>query len=206
MGNKRAPLEPEKIYHYYHHAIGNDNLFFQQRNYGYFLEKYAEHLHNIFETYCYCLLPNHFHFLVKVRTFSELEQPLMHLNKSKMRLSDKLAHKVGTFQNAYAKAICKQESRRGSLFIQSFGRKEVATPNYLNNVVHYIHKNAVHHKIVKDIDDWPHTSYHSYLSSKNSKLSREKIIDDFGNQADFTDYHKNMPIDESLVLEMEDFF
>jgi len=203
MGNNRTPLEPEKIYHYYHHAVEKDNLFFQPRNYAYFLQKYAEHLHSIFETYCYCLLPNHFHFLVKVRTLAELEVPLPHLNNPKMTLSDKLAHKVGSFQNAYAKAISKQENRRGALFIQSFGRKEITTPNYLRNVVHYIHKNAVHHSIV--IDDWPHTSYHAYLSNISSKLNREQVLDEFGNHAHFINYHKNMPIDSSLILDMEDF-
>ncbi len=206
MGNNRVPLEPEKIYHYYHHAVGNDNLFFQERNYTYFLQKYAEHLHGIFETYCYCLLPNHFHFLVKVRQLSELEQPLLHLNQSKMRLSDKLAHKVGSFQSAYAKAISKQEDRRGALFVQSFGRKEITTPNYFRRAVHYIHKNAVHHGIVRDMGDWPHTSYHSYLSSKHSRLKREQVMDEFGGQRCFIDYHKHVPVDTSLALEMEDFF
>ena len=206
MGNKRIPLTPEKVYHYYQHAVGNDNLFFQQCNYDYFLKKYGEHLHDIFETYCYCLLPNHFHFLVRVRPLTELEKPLQHLNRSKMSLSDKLAHKVGSFQNAYAKAINKQEGRRGALFMQSFGRKEITTPNYLYNVVHYIHKNAVHHGLVSNIEDWPHTSYHAYWANKRSRLHRQPVMDTFGSQAYFIESHKNRPIDERLILEMEDFF
>ena len=35
----KEPIEPECYYHFYNHATGNDNLFREEENYRYFLEK-----------------------------------------------------------------------------------------------------------------------------------------------------------------------
>jgi putative transposase len=72
MGFNRILLEPGEIYHLYNHAVGDDNLFRQEENYHYFLQKYAELLTPIFDTYAYCLLPNHFHLLIHVKDLPSL--------------------------------------------------------------------------------------------------------------------------------------
>ena len=56
------------MYHIYNHANGNDNLFRNEENYAYFLKRYAYFIHPIAKTYAYCLMPNHFHLLVKIRS------------------------------------------------------------------------------------------------------------------------------------------
>lgn len=38
-----------------------------ERNYRYFLQLYARHIEPVAETLAYCLLPNHFHLLIRVR-------------------------------------------------------------------------------------------------------------------------------------------
>ncbi len=62
------PLKPNEMYHIYNHANGNDNLFRNEENYAYFLKRYAYFIHPIAKTYAYCLMPNHFHLLVKIRS------------------------------------------------------------------------------------------------------------------------------------------
>ena len=62
----------EKYYHIYNHANGNENLFREQKNYEYFLEKYKQHISPIAETIVWCLMPNHFHLLVKIKTEEEI--------------------------------------------------------------------------------------------------------------------------------------
>src|SRR5690554_6121754 len=62
----------EKYYHIYNHANGNENLFREQKNYEYFLEKYKQHINPIAETIAWCLMPNHFHLLVKIKTEEEI--------------------------------------------------------------------------------------------------------------------------------------
>lgn len=61
-------LLPETVYHNYNHANGSEDLFRKDENYRYFLQKYSEYIYPIAETYAYCLMPNHFHLMVKVRS------------------------------------------------------------------------------------------------------------------------------------------
>lgn len=74
-------LEPNKFYHIYNHAIGDDNLFRNNQNYLYFLKRYADFIHPIAKTYAYCLMPNHFHLLVKIRTEVEIVEAFPKLRK-----------------------------------------------------------------------------------------------------------------------------
>lgn len=211
MGNNRQALVPDRMYHLYHHANGAENLFRTNENYRYFLQRYAEYVSLIAETFSYCLLPNHYHFLIRLRSEDEILNHLdpKNLKRKQWKLEDTpistiLANQIGTFQNAYAKTFNKQYERVGRLFRQSFGRKEIKTDDYFTNVIHYIHANAVHHGFVKNILDWDHTSSHSFLTHKTSKLMREEVFDWFGGKEQFIVQHKRN-IDEHLALEMEDF-
>jgi len=55
------------FYHIYNRGNNRENIFFEENNYYYFLEKYDKYLTNYLETFAYCLLPNHFHLLVRVK-------------------------------------------------------------------------------------------------------------------------------------------
>ena len=70
---KRIPLEYGKYYHIYNRGNNRENIFFEDRNYHYFLKLYAKHVEPVADTYAYCLLYNHFHFLVRIKTVEEQE-------------------------------------------------------------------------------------------------------------------------------------
>ena len=40
----------------------------------YFMEKYADYIHPIAETYAYCLMPNHFHLVIRIRKREVIEE------------------------------------------------------------------------------------------------------------------------------------
>lgn len=65
-------LQPESVYHIFNHANGNENLFQEDENYRYFLKKYFEYIEPIVKTYAYCLMPNHFHLMIRVRGKEEI--------------------------------------------------------------------------------------------------------------------------------------
>jgi putative transposase len=116
-----------------------------------------------------------------------------------------LAHRFGSFQNAFAKAFNKRYERMGPLFMPSFGRKIVAEDKYFTNVIRYIHFNPVYHGIVQDIRDWRYTSYHAYLSSRESYLARNEVVNYFGNLGHFKAFHRETQPTE-LHLELTDFY
>ncbi|MEX2592037.1 MAG: transposase, partial [Anditalea sp.] len=60
-------MEPGQTYHIYNHANGTENIFREEENYRYFLRQYEKYLGPVVNTFAYCLMPNHFHMLVRVR-------------------------------------------------------------------------------------------------------------------------------------------
>ncbi len=67
VNDTRLPLEPEGWFHIYNRGNEERLIFFQPENHRYFLEKYAVYMSAYWETYAYCLLPNHFHLAVQVK-------------------------------------------------------------------------------------------------------------------------------------------
>jgi putative transposase len=73
MKNYEIPLLPEKYYPVYNHANGSDNLFLTSENYRYFLQRFASFINPIADIYAYCLMPNHIHFLIRIKSESDLQ-------------------------------------------------------------------------------------------------------------------------------------
>ena len=71
--NKSTIMQPSKSYHLYTHANGFENLFQSEENYRYFLLRYEHFIPAVADTLAYCLMPNHIHFLIRVKTEAEIE-------------------------------------------------------------------------------------------------------------------------------------
>ena len=158
MSNTKAILSSDSIYHIYNRANGNELLFKTEDNYRYFLQKYDSYISLIAETYCYFLMPNHFHFLVRIKGENDLTENF----KDKIRkdnhkdqtgfknLSGLVSRQFSNLFNAYSKAFNKQQNRKGSLFIRPFKRKQVTDEQYLKKLVLYIHYNPVEAGLAKN--------------------------------------------------------
>ena len=70
----KIPLKPELYYHIYNHANGKENLFVNDGNYYFFLRRYAHFINPIADTFAYCLMPNHFHLAVRIKSEEEIRQ------------------------------------------------------------------------------------------------------------------------------------
>ena len=66
-----APLEHGQYYHIYNRGNNRENIFVENRNYRHFLKLYAKHITPVADTYAYCLLRNHYHFLVRIKGVAE---------------------------------------------------------------------------------------------------------------------------------------
>ncbi len=191
MSTKPPPLQFDTCYHIYSRGINRENVFFEERNYAYFLERYAHHLTHYFDTYAYCLLPNHFHFLVRVKAFEEIDACTVVMTTP--------SQKFANFLNAYAKAINKSYDRTGSLFQQRFPRKRVHSEAYFTHLIAYIHRNPQEHGIAEDFRDWPHTSYAELLSSDQTMLHRQQVLgwfapeDPAAARDSFLGFHEQQP-------------
>jgi putative transposase len=205
MKKHTEPLQPEKIYHIYNRGINGENIFKEERNYRYFLEKYAKCVSPIADTYAYCLLKNHFHLAVKIKSEQEIID--FYLAKKGIKNDDTNVGEVSigvnippvsqiinqqfaVLFNGYAQAINKAYNRTGGLFEQSFRRIMVDTDAYFTELIYYIHHNPEKHGFVTDFRDYPHSSYHSHLSMASTKLKRDEVINWFGNKNEFRKFHE----------------
>lgn len=117
-------LEPNAIYHIYNRGINGENIFKEEKNYLYFLQRYGHHIAPIAETYAYCLLKNHFYIALKIKGIEEIE---VFYNKfpEKINLppvSRIISHQFASLFNGYAQAINKSYNRTGGLFEEPFRR------------------------------------------------------------------------------------
>ncbi|AFU67333.1 hypothetical protein P700755_000294 [Psychroflexus torquis ATCC 700755] len=201
MSNTKAILSSDRIYHIYNRANGNELLFKTEDNYRYFLQKYDSYISLIADKYCYCLMPNHFHFLVKVKGENDLTENLRdkirkdnHKDQTGfINLSGLVSCQFSNLFNAYSKAFNKQQNRKGSLFIRPFKRKQVTDEQYLKKLVHYIHYNPVEAGLAKNPEYWKFSSYKSFVSKQTTKLKRADVISWFDDLDNFIYCHQHPP-------------
>jgi REP-associated tyrosine transposase len=178
LTNTEVYLEPSSYYHIYNRAVGSDKLFHSEKNYLYFLKKYNAYISPIAERFAYCLIPNHFHFLIRIKDDPEIDTFFNAKRTLSNSKSQYISKQFSNFFNGYSQAINKQQSRHGSLLSRPFKRKHVNSLDYLRNVILYIHLNPVNHKLVQRAGDWTYSSYNTYIIGEDSEFKR-KVIDWF---------------------------
>ena len=179
---KHQPFEAAHFYHVFNRGNNKENIFKTEDNYVYFLNLVKKYLLPICDIYCYCLLPNHFHFILKIKDFEELPEKFK-------RGKTKLHQPFSNLFNAYTKAINKKHQRTGSLFQEHLKRIQISNEEYLRNLIVYVNTNSTHHNILS-FENYKFSSYQSLLSSKPSLLKRATVIHLFDDVDNFIVVHK----------------
>jgi len=205
-----SPLEYDTCYHIYNRGNNRENIFVQERNYHHFLKPYARYVDPVADTLAFCLLKNHFHLLVRIKSEEEIIKTLKvslptdmnskqrisldpHTRQTKKTLESNYPSKrFSDFFNAYAKAMNAALGRTGSLFQQPFGRVRVDSERQFWNVIAYIHQNPQKHKFVDDFREWCWSSYRIMLSDKPTLLQRAEVLEWFGGKQQYLERHAEM--------------
>ena len=170
------PLIPDTSYHIFNHANGFENVFRQPDNFRYFLEKYRLYISHIAETYAYCLMPNHFHLVVRIRKHAAIEELIRNKNKTtnsnnnnnnfskvsnfgKVEIEKYLSKQFANLFSCYTQSFNKVYQRMGSLFIKNFKREPIHDKTHFLNAVIYTHRNPIHHGFRIGYDEWEYCSY-----------------------------------------------
>ena len=197
MKKNQQDLEKDKFYHVYNRGNNSCLLFYNEKNYEFFLRRFDLYLSDYIEAYAFCLLPNHFHFLIRVK-----EYELVRENGKKMNVSQAF-HRLFT---SFAKAINKQENRQGSLFENPFKRKEVTDASYVTNLIFYIHANPQLHGFTNDFRTYFWSSVTRIINDKPSKLKKQEVLDWFDDKDNYLFFHEQKMeffIISNLLLEVE---
>ena|SRR5690606_36454950 len=192
MGNKKFTenLEPDKIYHVFNRGINGAKIFNSNANYHFFLLKLQEHITPIADLYCYCLLPNHFHLLLKIKSEEEIYKLLNNKDKTAKQI---VFQKFSNFFNSYAQAYNKGQGRSGKLFDLPFKRKNIENEEYLRQTVLYIHNNPKKHGIINNVSQFLFSSFKEIVSDRPTFLKRNEVICWFENKENFIFSNLNQP-------------
>lgn len=202
----RAVFECDKFYHIICKSLPEQVLFKSDENRLFFLQRYQQFLGSFVDTYCYCLLNNHVHFLIKVNkpktigaaitTIPLHERSIAQSNFLQAAIADDainpfLERQFNSFFVSYTRSFNIHHKRKGHLFDSPFKRIAIAGDAHLTQAIIYIHANALKHQLVKDLALYKWSSYQSILSDKPTHLKRNEVLEWFGNKERFIEAHKN---------------
>jgi REP element-mobilizing transposase RayT len=198
-----------EVYHIYNRGNNHQAIFFNPSNYQHFLDKVRKDWQTNCEILAWCLMPNHFHFMVQATDKSCIEIPAY--GGKPMQV---LARKIGLSLSSYAQYINQQHKTSGSLFQQKTKAKcisapvpgqttrrgpTVSTPAYIINCMHYIHQNPLKANLVLKMEDWPHSSFGIYTGLSNDSMCNKDLL------LSLTDYDLlNFYTDSYRVIEEND--
>jgi putative transposase len=201
--NYHAKLEIDHFYHIYNRTNGNDLMFIEPENYRYFLSQWKKYFEHYLDTYAYCLMSNHFHFIASVKKVDaafmdavQNEQTVAAKNfiANPSNVNTFLEDQFKRFFNSYTAAINKQQKRHGSLFQKRFRRIHIGAMPVLLEKICYVHHNPIHHGIGSTYDCWQYSSYNAYLSTKPTAIARQKGLllfhTEVGSVQAFVAYHE----------------
>jgi len=151
----RENFEKNTYYHIYNRWLRKQKLFHRKHDFTLFMKymiKYREKCSKDIEVVAYCILPNHFHFVIN--------------NKWEGK---KISYFIGNICAAYTRYYQQYYGilKWNSYFESRFKAKIIQDTIYLNQCIFYVENNAIKHGLVENVDDWLYRSYS--LSIENNE-------------------------------------
>lgn len=201
MPGRKVLLVTNQIYHVINRGVASQPIFLNHRDYQkaletlfYYQNFHLPMAHSFFlrlplqvrkesleklrkqknfwvEIITYCLMPNHFHLILKQ-------------NKEKG-----ISVFMGNFSNSYTRYFNTKNKRVGHLFQSKFNAVRIETDEQLIHLSRYIHLNPYTAYLIKDIKDlryYPYSSLLEYLNPKTQGFcNKEIILDNFRTPKDY---------------------
>ncbi len=118
----------------------------------------ARNLSNEIDLISYCLMPNHFHLLLK--QYTKMAFPKL----------------VKQITNAYTEYFNKKYKRTGSLMQGTFKSVKVNTDEQLLHLSRYIHLNPLISGLIKNLGDYSWSSYKDLVSNNQKSLCKNEVL------------------------------
>lgn len=143
---------------------------------------------------CYCLIPNHFHFILRQE---------MDCGISKF---------LSLFQNSYTRYFNTKNDRVGQLFLDNFKNVLIESEEQFLHLSRYIHLNPYSSSVVKDLNDlyrYEWSSLSEYIGgSEDTICEKEMLVNYFKTKesykkfvSDRAEYQRELKKNESLLID-----
>ena len=173
-------FEENKPFHVYNRS---NNIVFKTRdNYIYFLNKFRKYILPFADVIAWCLMPDHFHFIIVPKITAAGYVKEKHLPNTQV-----LSKQFGILLSSYTKAFNKQNNRKGNLFSHNtkekilyefiYGNKK----EYISTCFKYIQNNPVKSNLVKRHQDWEFNSFNDYAGLRKGNLVNKSLASDLIN-------------------------
>lgn len=203
MPYRKLPLIPGQYYHVFNRGINRQPIFLTPSDYSRALLslRYYHHLSpspklsyllvqskkiqdevlasidhqpKLVTILAFCLMPNHFHLLVRQETTAGISTFM------------------ANFQNSYAKYFNAKTQRSGSLLNRQYKSVHIETEEQLLHIVRYIHLNPYSGFVVKypsQINSYPWSSLREYLENRTTFISPNLIMSHFSTLQLLENFH-----------------
>ncbi len=164
-------IQPDNLYHVYNQGNRKQPIFFGNQHYQLFLQLTKKYIVPNGDILAYCLMPNHFHFLIYSNEISATKIKLGSINISMLSNSFRMLLSV------YAQILNKEKIETGSVFRQKTKAKFL-DPSSLDNAINcfnYIHSNPVKASLVNHQQDWDYSSFNEYLGLFETNILNMKM-------------------------------
>lgn len=197
-------FEKGQLYHIYNQGNNGRQLFFERDNYIYFLKKIHKNILPYCDVIAWCLMPNHFHFMIKVNhtelfvdSKTKIISQTMDSSPNMTTQKRTLNTSIGYMLRSYTRAINKKNNTKGSLFrahTKAICLDKIENPDHawytVNGVTqinldnnksypqicfNYIHNNPTRARLVRCNTDWEFSSAIDYADKRNGNLVNKNI-------------------------------
>ena len=204
MPRRAVPFLPNQYYHFYNRGNNRNAVFFEPDNYIYFLKGIKRYLIGKVDVIVYCLLPTHYHILVRIRTsVSQTSEVFKTSEVLDTSASKAVSLAMQKFLISYTKAMNKRFNRVGALFQGQFQGKAVASYKHLLILCAYIHANPVRDGLAASPEAWDFSNYLEWMGLRNGTLvDHDFIREHFGSPEEYKvfllEYLKNSSLDDDF--------
>lgn len=188
-------LKEGYIYHIFNQGNNRRRIFFSDNNYFYFLEKAKRHMLPYGSIIAYCLMPNHFHFMLYVSRLN-----VQALGRGKKQINRTINRSIGTMLSSYCQALNKERNYSGSIFRASTKAISVNDPDAMRDGLNprmkgiydlvpkwqypevcfnYIHLNPVRSNLVKKPYEWEFSSARAYHFNNYDPLVDKQLAKEY---------------------------
>ncbi|NDK10418.1 hypothetical protein GW846_06620 [Candidatus Gracilibacteria bacterium] len=201
------------IYHVYNRGVEERVVFLDEQDYKvflYYLKSYLSppeliknlpnlptglkrnipkiSLYKEIKLFCYCLMPNHFHLMIKQLTDRAIVEFMRRLT------------------NAYTRYFNEKYKRVGGLFQGTYKAVLVKKEDYFLHLSRYIHINIL--KLsqnckdkFKKLREYPYSSYQDYLGKKNTCwIYKDEMVEYFKDKKSYQDFVEDYAVDSEQIL------
>jgi putative transposase len=178
-----------QYYHVYNRGCNHERIFASADNYLYLLSQAKKFLAgSLISIIAYCLMPNHYHFLLYAGS------------------DDAISRFIQRLFNSYTQAFNREQNRSGTLFEGRAKSILVDNEMYAIHLCRYIHLNPVAAHLVVRPEDWPYSNYLEWIGKRSGTLIDHEFVREYFPQPHDYERFITATTEEAITMKVEKFY